>query len=107
MAAFAYLKYSDSLVTSATVQAKDPDGAHDDYTVDANYPLANLKATPVQRPTKIEIPAGSVTAINIQIDFGASADFDATPTDSIAANTKTLAVPMIDDFFIIYSRCSR
>ena len=77
MAAFAYLKYSDSLVTSATVQAKDPDGAHDDYTVDTNFPLANLKTTPVQRPCKIEIPDSSVTAINIQIDFGAASNFNA------------------------------
>ena len=76
MSYFAYSKYSDSLVTDATVQAKDPDGAHDDYTVDTNFPLANLKAIPVQRPTKIEIPDSSVTAVYVQIDFGADSDFD-------------------------------
>jgi len=76
MSAFAYLKYSDSLVTSATVQAKDPGGAHTDYTVDANFPLANLKTIPVQRPTKITIPVSSVTEINIQMDFGAATNFN-------------------------------
>ena len=76
MSTFAYLKYSDSLVTDATVQAKEPTGAHTDYTVDANFPLANLKTTPVQRPSKIEIPESSVTEINIQMDFGAASNFN-------------------------------
>ena len=76
MSTFAYLKYSDSLVTTATVQAKEPTGAHTDYTVDANFPLANLKAIPVQRPSKIEIPTGLVTEINIQMDFGAASNFN-------------------------------
>ena len=76
MANVGYLKYSDSLVRTATVQSKDPTGAHDDYTVDVNYPLTNLKTIPVQRPTRIEIPAVSDTSINIQIDFGVASDFD-------------------------------
>ena len=76
MSAVGYLKYADSLVRTATLQAKDPGGAHDAYTVDSNFPLANVKTTPVQRPTKIEIPAVSDTSVYIQIDFGAATDFD-------------------------------
>jgi hypothetical protein len=76
MAAIAYLKYASSLVRTATLQANDPAGAHPAYTVDANFPLANVKTIPVQRPTKIEIPAGSDTEIHIQIDFGSTVDFD-------------------------------
>jgi hypothetical protein len=77
MAKFGYLKYADSLIRDATLQAKDPDdSAYAAYTVDSNFPLANVKTIPVQRPTKIEIPTDSDTHVHVQIDFGASSDFD-------------------------------